>query len=179
MKKLSLILLLICISVVLSQTDKELEAYCTYSGGKVINMTAAFDTNGGYVAGNSKKFCRIESKDHNLGYIGLDTLGSRTPSLAATYAKTMTISQDKYVTGQFSTENLNLCYALGGANIVYFLTDGGFADEFGLCDICIFGDNSAVAAWTLLYMMMGLRTDIKTNIVADNLQIPLPTIPLK
>ena len=156
--------------------DDPLETYCTQNGGIVINMIAYFDTKLGMVKGLQKKFCRILFSG-NLGYIGLETLGSDSPSLAGTYSKSLVIDPSKIIKGPFSNSNLNLCYSLGGGNIVYYLKDGGFTDEYGQIDICIFGDGSSVAAWTLFYMGIGKRLDIKNAIVGSPLNIALPNIP--
>jgi hypothetical protein len=162
-------------SEVLSYDDSE--GYCKQNGGQVIEMTAQFDTYVGYVNGNKRKFCRVLNSDGNLGYIGLDTFGANLPSLGATYSKSIVLDPSKIISGPFPVNNLNLCYALGGSNLSYYLIDSGFSDEYGQADICIFGDGSSVAAWTLLYMGIGYRLDIKNNIVANSLSIPLPNIP--
>jgi hypothetical protein len=177
MKVPVVVLLIIFFGSIICDDQALDEHYCKEHGGQVILMTASFDTGSGMVNGNKKKFCRIQDVNYNLGYIGLDTFGSKVASLAATYAKSITLSNDKEIKGPFETINLNLCYVLGGGNIVYFLTDGGYTDEYGQADICIFGDNSAVAAWTLYFMTLGARVDIKNAIVAKPLKINMPTIP--
>ena len=162
-------------SGVLSSNDSE--GYCKQNGGEVVEMTAQFDTYVGYINGNKRKFCRVLNSDGNLGYIGLDTFAANLPSLAATFSKSIVLDPSKLIGGPFPVNNLNLCYALGGSNLSYYLIDSGFSDEYGQADICIFGDDSSVAAWTLMYMGIGYRLDIKNNIVANSLSIPLPNIP--
>ena len=157
-------------------TNPAYNDHCKLNGGQIIEMTAQFDTSAGFINGNKRQFCRIQNQAGNLGYIGLDTFAAKEPSLAATYAKSIVVEQSKVISGPFGTNNLNLCYALGGGNIIYFLMDGGFTDNYDQVDICVFGDESTVAGWTLFYMGIGDRTDIKTNIVAEPLLIPLPAI---
>ena len=174
--KIEIILFLLFSSIKVISSDTPLHNYCIQHKGVVVNTTAEYDTYSGFVDGYSKQFCRIEQKG-NLGYIGLDTLGSKKPSLAATYAKTIVLDPTKLIKGPFETNSLNLCYALGGSCIVYFLADGGFTDEYGQIDICMFGDGSTVAGWTLAYMGYKERKDIKNAIIAAPLSIPIPNIP--
>ena len=172
-----LILILVSLfTLISSETVMTPANYCTKHGGIVVNMTVQFDTYSGFVEGNSKKFCRILQQG-NLGYIGLDTFGSTIPSLASTYAKYIVVDPTRFISGPFQTNNLNLCQSLGGGVVNFFLTDGGFTDEYGQVDICIFGDDSSVAGWTLLYMGLGERKDIKKAILATPLAIPIPIIP--
>jgi len=166
--------LLFCLVLTIN-SDVTPEEYCTSKGGEVVLMTAVFDTHDGFVNGNQKNFCRVDQAG-NLGYIDLNTFASKTPSLGATYAKSVKLDSTKTIKGPFDTPNDNLCYALGGGNIGYFLEDGGFSDQYGQTDICIFGDDSAVAGWTLLFMINGERDDILKNIVADPLAIDMPSL---
>lgn len=162
--------------LILYTSCRDLEDYCTNNGGKVVQMKARFDTHTGSVNGYTMDFCRI-NKDSNLAYVELRTLGSNIPSLAATYVKRIRLDPDKKIFGPFNNLVLNLCYSLGGANIVYYILDGGFSDpDYGDSGVCVFGDGSAISDWTLFYIGNGLRSDIKEIIKAEPLKIDLPTI---
>jgi len=141
------------------QNNDNYHDYCVKSGGVILNNTMGFGTRGGYVDGFSYDFCEIV-KDGNLGMIGLETIGSTLPSLAATYIKNINIDRTKPILGPYYQPAVNLCYSLGGSCLNYY-HDGGFYDERGFSGICYFGDGSNIATWTLYYIGIGMRDDIK------------------
>ena len=176
--------LILCISFLsvssklfnLKQTPKDpkYDAYCKENGGVVLTNVMKFDTKSGEVDGYIAEFCEIES-NFNLGMIGLETLASTLPSLAATYIKLLTIDTKKPIIGPYSQPAVNLCQALGGS-CINFHHDGGFYDDRGFSGLCYFGDGSHVATWTLYYIGIGGRDDIKNLIRAEPLAINIPVI---
>lgn len=126
--------------------------YCVKSGGVVENMPAEFSTPSGFVRGQKKLFCNFEV-NHGFIVIGLETFASETPSIAATYLKTLgPLGDDSSLwEGAYTNPSQNVCKNLGGAAIG-FVSDGGFANHLGQSDVCVFGDGSMVSAWSLIYM---------------------------
>lgn len=127
-------------------------AYCSHAGGIVEEMAVTFSTLSGDVAGPSRSFC-IFTPDNGFIVIGLETFASMTPSIAATYIKTLPdISSDSPLfTGEAQNPSYNVCKNLGGT-MVGFVVPGGFTDKKGASDICVFGDGSMVSGWSLIYM---------------------------
>lgn len=126
--------------------------YCVQSGGVVENMPAEFSTPSGLVRGQKKLFCNFEV-NHGFIAIGLETFASETPSIAATYIKTLgPLGDDSPLwKGVYTNPSQNVCKNLGGSAIG-FVSNGGFANHLGQSDICVFGDGSMVSAWSLIYM---------------------------
>ena len=154
--------------------NDDYKKYCTDNGGVIINNIVSFGTFFGYVDGYDVDFCEIVQSG-NLGMIGIETLASTKPSLAATYIKNLTIDSEKRIKGPFSQPATNLCYALGGACINYHV-DGGFYDDRGFSGVCFFGDGSHIATWTLYYIGVNSRNDIKNLVRAEPLAINIPDI---
>jgi hypothetical protein len=150
------------------------ELYCRKNGGKVVNLRVQLSTNNGIQLGREQTFCQIEFEG-NIGIIGLDVYASPTRTLVATYAKSLKIDTSKNIPGPFDRSSLNLCYKLGGADISYNYS-GGFSNKLGQLGICYFGDGSAIADWTLFYIVGGLRNDIKKNIKSLPFAVSIPNI---
>jgi hypothetical protein len=148
--------------------------YCIESSGVILNNIVNLSTRTGYVEGYSVDFCEIVY-ENNLGMIGLETLASDKPSIAATYTKILAIDTSRVIRGNNVQPATNLCTALGGSTINQHF-DGGFYDERGYSGVCFFGDGSHIATWTLYYVGIGGRNDIKEKIRADPLSITIPNI---
>ena len=147
--------------------------YCASTGGVVVNMQAQFDTHNGYVSGVSRDFCKY--KNHgNIAYVGLDTL-STAPTLAATYTEKLIVDPNNLPTSPYANPSLNVCQILHGSEIS-FSSNGGFSDKLGEADICVFGDGSAISAWTMIYVAEGTRPDVKSVIRSTPLNIDIPEI---
>jgi len=158
----------------INQANPDYNAYCIASGGTIITNVMMFSTRSGYVEGFVSDFCEIE-QSLNLGMIGLETLASDKPSLAATYIKLLQIDTSKPIRGPFYQAATNLCFALGGSTVGFYL-DGGFFDERGYSNVCYFGDGSHIATWTLYYIGIGKRTDVKAAVKAEPLNINIPNV---
>lgn len=132
---------------------REHSDYCIQSGGAVEKMSAKLGFHSGQaIEGYSKYFCNFRLKD-GFVVIGLETFSSKKPSLAATYIKKLdAIKKDStLLQGNYDNPSLNFCKNIGGAAIA-FLLQGGFTNELGQTDICVFGDGSMVSSWSLIYM---------------------------
>lgn len=127
--------------------------YCLESGGQVEKMPAQFATHTGYIQGNSKRFCTFNI-DNGFIAIGLASFSSTNPSIAATLIKKLpAIPFDSPLfKGKYSNPSLNFCKNLGGSSILFSVMSGGFTNELGQNDICVFGDGSMVSGWSLIYI---------------------------
>lgn len=152
------------------------EDYCRLSGGTAEEMTAKLATHSGWMTGLTKSFCNFKLP-HGFVSIGLETFATEEPNIAATYMKILPeISADSPLwRGSSSIPSYNVCKNLGGA-VIGFVTDGGFADDIGQLDMCIFGDDSMVSGWTLIYMANHNEgyEEIKQKVKATPLDIDLP-----
>ena len=149
--------------------------YCASSGGTVVTLVPQFETQSGMTRGVPKQFCQY-STDGNIEFLGLDTLASNAPSLASTFAKSLVIDTTKPLpTKPYSNPSLNVCSRLKGTSIS-FNVNGGFADASGQTDICVFGDGSAISAWTLIYLADGALPDLKALIKAEPMAIIIPDV---
>lgn len=156
-----------------NQTNKD---YCKSSGGKIIKAVAQFDTHTGWVNGVTKEFCQYLDKEGNLAMVGLETL-SIEPTLAATYTQKVIVEKGKgFPMAPYSNPSFNVCNRLHGAEIGFAVFSGGFADQHGQSDICVFGDGSSISAWTLIYAAGGQRADIKNLMRSEPLNIEIPDI---
>lgn len=161
-----------------SQADELSPAqYCTSKHGKVEIMNTQFDTHNGLVYGLAKKFCTFE-KQGGFIVIGLDAFASKRPNLAATFIKKIgKISTGSLLwKGNYTNPSENVCKNMGGANINFNVIDGGFTDDLGKSDICVFGDGSKVSAWSLIYMANGRAgyATVKNDVRSQPMNINLP-----
>ena len=132
------------------------ETYCLSHGGTVENMVAEFNTRAGTIEGFTKSFCTF-NLDNGFIAVGLETLSSKTPNIAASFIKTLPrIEKDSPLwRGKYENPGLNVCRNLGGGNIAYHVASGGFKNHLGQSDICVFGDGSMVSSWSLIYIANG------------------------
>ncbi|MDQ5921323.1 MAG: hypothetical protein QG673_1381 [Pseudomonadota bacterium] len=143
--------------------------------GKVVNMVAKFSASNGTVEGITKQFCQYEFKG-NLAVVGLETLSTK-PTLAATYALLEKADPDKpFPERPYSNPSLNACRTLHGSEIVFAVPSGGYTDDIGEADICMFGDGSSISAWTILYMSTGSRQDMRKHIRSKPMNIDIPEL---
>ncbi len=153
--------------------DDDYEAYCRESGGVVEEMPAEISTGSGVVKGQSKMFCNFNLDDAFIS-IGLETFSADEPSIAATYIKNLSeITNDSSLwQGAYSNPSSNVCKNLGGATIG-FVASGGFTNQLGQSDICVFGDGSMVSGWSLIYMAAHREgyDDIKNKVKARPLNL--------
>ena len=151
-------------------------AYCKASGGVVEKMPVEISAGKLWVKGQSKMFCNFNVDDGFIS-IGLETFSSYEPSIAATYIKTLgEISETSSLwKGNYTNPSSNVCKNLGGASIG-FISSGGFTNQLGQNDICVFGDASMVSAWSLIYMANHRSgyDDVKNKVNATPLNIPVP-----
>lgn len=180
MKKLYLVVLLS--SLIISNagfTVTSLEKYCIASGGKVEKMPIRYSTMIGDVIGQSRYFCTFK-KDGGFIVIGLRTFASTKPSIAATYIKRLhpfaensELWSNPGNSGSYSNPSLHVCANLGGTSVA-IVTSGGFFNELGESDICVFGDGSMVSAWSLIYMANDRQgySDIKNKVRSEPLELP-------
>jgi len=146
---------------------------CHQLGGEVKTLQANFATNQGQINGFKKQFCVLHI-DNGILSIGLKTLESKKPNLAASLVKTLAPLDENstLLNGPYSNPSHNACKNLGGS-FIGMLTFGSFSDEMGDSDICVFGDGSMISAWSLIYIANGRQG---YDIVKKN--IPSPTLPL-
>ena len=163
-------------AVVYADQMDDYAAYCSESGGVVEEMPAEIYTSIGLVKGQSKMFCNFTAGNGFVA-IGLETFSSNEPSIAATFIKKMGEigEQSNLFKGVYSNPSHNVCKNLGGASIG-FVAAGGFANQLGQSDICVFGDGSMVSGWSLVYMANHREgyDDIKNKVKADPLGIYIP-----
>jgi hypothetical protein len=165
------ILAIMFLQVLYAQTSEE--NYCITRGGKVVSMVFQIGTSNGTEEGRIQRFCHLLSSGGNLGIVGLDTFGSTTKTIAATYSKKLVLNPNIPIQGSSQQFAVNLCRNLGGSTSNFFY-NGGFADQLGQAGICFFGDGSAIASWTLFYIGIGSRNDIKNKIRSTPFNIPVP-----
>ena len=147
--------------------------YCTESGGIVEEMFAEISTGSGVIKGQSKMFCNFYP-DNAFISIGLETFSADEPSIAATYIKNMgeIAENSPLLIGGYSNPSTNVCKNLGGATIG-FVAGGGFVNNLGQSDVCVFGDASMVSGWSLIYMANHREgyDNIKNKVKANPLDI--------
>ena len=183
-KKTFLVLLLVLASLL--QSNMALakgEAACLASRDRstqvktrVLNSQAELDTASGIVKGLRNKFCSFSSPTH-FGMIDLDTLTSRNSSIAATYLlKGLDLAElEKLIPEGFQGNPGTLfCQALAGSSISRY-TSGGFMTPGGEDEVCVFGDNSKISIWVLVYVSedpnyLSMRQAVKS----EPLSIALP-----
>ena len=125
--------------------------YCLSIGGHVVHSSAYLNTNAGDTQGISHDFCLIQDASKaSMAMIGLQTLASDKPSIAATYLL-KGIKIDKAYSKEYSNPAIGICKNLGGTSISFY-TSGGMSNEFGLDHVCIFGDGSMVSTWAIWYI---------------------------
>jgi hypothetical protein len=150
--------------------------YCEDAGGKVEYMTAQLMTQHGLINGQKKQFCNFYI-DKAFVSIGLETFSSKHPSIAATYIKSLPeISESSPLfSGNYPNPSTNVCKNLGGSSIT-MLINGGFSNQLGQEDVCVFGDGSMVSGWSLIYMANGRDgyNSIKQAVHATPLEINIP-----
>lgn len=151
--------------------------YCINQGGKVETMVAEYGSGDDVQYGFNKKFCTFEI-DGGFIAVGLETFSSKKSNIAATYI-TQLKPLKKYSPlwdGKYSNPSLNVCKNLGGAEIAFNAVSGGFTNNLGQSDICVFGDGSMVSAWSLIYMANGRDgyNKVKESIRSEPLNINMP-----
>jgi hypothetical protein len=157
------------------ETLQATKDYCIATGGDVVKLTAQFDTHDGLVNGVTKEFCRYDNHE-NSAVVGLETL-SKTSTIAATYTKKLKLDKTRLLpTKPYANPSLNVCQLLHGSEIAFAAMDGGFSDDKGQLDICVFGDGSSISAWTMIYAAQGSRKDISRFIRSKPLAIDIPNI---
>lgn len=179
MKRLPILALFFAtITCFASENDIQAYAdYCLESGGQVEEMPAQFDGPSGQVNGSSKQFCTFKI-DKGFVVVGLESFASAKPNIAATLIKKLpAISFDSPLfKGKYHNPSLNFCKNIGGSSIPFTVISGGFANELGQSDICVFGDASMVSAWSLIYIANG-RTGyelVREKIKAEPLPLRMP-----
>lgn len=153
--------------------------YCTSTGGTVIDMIAKFETKSGKVDGFSKSFCQYDLNGH-LNTIGLDTLASTLPSLAATYTQKVVIDSSKTLPMRpYGNPGLDVCHNLNGISIAFSAVDGGsFLDaDGGEADVCVFADGSMISGWSLIYMANDPNQKALIHSTPLDIDIPIIYIP--
>ena len=176
-KKLTVFLMFMSVASAYANKIVDYKVYCREAGGVVEEMPAEISTDNGVIKGQSKMFCNFNI-DHGFISIGLETFSSNKPSIAATYIKSMDeIANDSPLwKGTYANPSANVCKNLGGATIG-FVAGGGFANQLGQSDICVFGDGSMVSGWSLIYMAAHREgyDDVKNKVKANPLNIHIPS----
>lgn len=147
---------------------------------KVLKSYAEMDAGGGTVKGLSDRFCTFTTKD-SFGMIGLDTLTSKSPSIAATYLlKGVKVDElEKLVPQNYDGNPATIyCQGLAGSSITRY-TSGGFTTPGGQDEVCVFGDNSKISMWVLIYVSqsadyLSMRKAVKSEALPLDLPYILP-----
>jgi putative hemolysin len=169
MRYLMLFMTLFSFSVFANDTG--LEKACQQAGGEVIQSEAELSTKIGYTKGLQQEFCFIE-KDNRSMMIGLKTLGSKRPSIAATYLL-RGLDLESLPKSNSPNPATDVCHNIGGSVIAYY-TSGGMTNKYGQSGVCVFGDGSQVSTWSIIYITldesyMGLRKSIQSKPLALDL----------
>ncbi len=156
----------------------QLTAYCRAHHGTVESMRAEFNTSMfASKFGLSQAFCTFMEPNHGFVAIGLKTYASKKPSIAATIIKNLGPINPKSSlwSGPHKNPSANVCQNLGGSEISYY-SAGGFSDQLGEGDICVFGDGSMVSGWSLIYMENGRAgyRALKNSVHAKPIHIHIP-----
>ena len=156
-----------------SSSLEENAVFCQKQGGTIDTMVATYGSGPGTETGLSKKFCRIVSSGGNTTHISLEALSTEA-NLVTTIASKLTLYKS------LDTDVIlnSMCSDLNGATIGMYSNQGGFVDDSGYSNICVFGDGSAISAWTIYYMARGLNDDIKNMLTSRStpLNVSVPNI---
>ncbi len=143
---------------------------------QVFNSYAKIDTSTGFVHGLDNKFCLFNNGE-NYGAVDLQTLGSRNPSIAATY---IIKGLDLVALGLPPKDTPNpgtwYCGKLKGTSITQ-VANGGFTTtkEGDVAEICVFGDGSKVGIWELIYISQDSSyLSIRKAVKSEPLALSLP-----
>ncbi len=140
-----------------SPDDGAASAYCTQTGGKVIDRAPMYGTNGPPSSWlrltGTRKFCQYTSKtDGSRIHVLLETLYATTPTLAALayYAKVQPGE------GGGGSPASYYCTQLGGTDLFGGINAAGGGwygrgSEDSVLDACIFPDMSSIDSWGLFY----------------------------
>lgn len=184
MMKTPFAMLLLISSAIASDANAETTAvltdddstYCTQAGGTVEQMPAVFSTQTGLVTGLTQSFCTFHV-DNGFIVIGLKSFSSESANIAATYMKTLPeITGDSaLLKGKYSNPSFNVCLNLGGTTMG-FVSGGGFTNDLGESDVCVFGDGSMVSGWSLIYMASHREgyDHVKNQVKAEPMAIAMP-----
>ena len=163
-----------------AQVSNDKTAYCNSMGGVVQSMAVEDMTATGTIKGLSKKFCKFHI-DSGIVDIGLETYTTTTPNIAASYIKTLTAIDPKFLRGPYANPSHNVCKNLKGT-MPSFVIEGSFSDAEGQSDICVFGDGSMVSAWSLIYIVENregydlIKNTIRSAPLPINITQPAPSI---
>lgn len=174
--KMAVASILLSTNIAFASHDAMLIEYCRTKGGMDEKMTAEFMTMAGKQNGFTQVFCNFRAGSGHVS-VGLRTFASPTPNIAATYMQVLPeIKPDSQLwKGEYMNPSANVCKNLGGSSIGFVAT-GGFANNLGQSDICVFGDGSMVSAWSLIYMANNREgyDEIKHNVASIPLAIHIP-----
>jgi len=157
-----------------SSSLEENAVFCQKQGGTVNNMVATYGSGSTAETGLSKKFCSIvSSSGGNTAQISLEAL-----STEANLVTTIALKLILYKSLDTNVILNSMCSDLHGATISMYSNQGGFVDDKGYSNICVFGDGSAISVWTLYYMARGLNDDIKNMLTSRStpLNVLVPNI---
>lgn len=151
-KKITMLICVMGIGFAQTLSANTYDTHCMDAGGQVEMMPAQWATSTGLKLGLEKKFCTFRG-EHYFATVGLETFASTNPNLAATYIKRLPrLKKDSSLyKGKHPNPSTNVCQNLGGTTITH-VTNGGFVNELGQADVCVFGDGSMVSGWTLIYI---------------------------
>ena len=123
--------------------------HCQQLNGQLVNVTASYH---GQPIGFRKVICQLKI-NNDIAQIGINSIESKKPNIAATLAKTLKPidSQSSLLKGNYSNPSHNLCRNLGGS-FIGFSADGVFTNLQGESDMCVFGDGSMISGWTLIHI---------------------------
>jgi hypothetical protein len=136
-------------------------AYCTQTGGRVIDRAPMYGTNGPSSSWlrltGTRQFCQYtSSKDGSRIHVLLETLYATTPTLAALayYAKV------PLGTGCVGNPGSCYCSQLGGSDLFGGINAAGGGwygrnSQDSVLEACIFPDMSSIDSWGLAYYSNG------------------------
>jgi hypothetical protein len=143
---------LITLSLLFSSLSSHALNVCQNIGGHIELMDMMYASRQGVIKGFSKKFCTFHI-DHGFAVIGLESMNSKLPNIAASMVLKLQELNEFSPLWQGSDTNPshNVCRNLGGT-YAQLVTTGSFESKEGANDICVFGDGSMISAWTLIYI---------------------------
>lgn len=148
---------------------------CVTRGGTVLDLPIQFDSQ--TINGLKKSFCSFTDQNGHSSIIGLEMLATTTPTLAATYAQTLTYPTEG-LPDYCGSPGLTLCLNLKGTISNMSESTSGYYDpeSNGQMAICTFADGSVIDDNTLMYLIAGDAPHIKALITSPTIGMSLPDI---
>ena len=132
------------------------------------------NTRHGYTKGLEQDFCLFLSSDESKSaLVSKQALLSENPSIAATYLlKGLDLTD--FPPGHPNNPGADFCQRLKGTSLAFY-GDGGFQSKYGLDEVCMFADGSAVSIWAIIRRTLDEKyLGIKDKVQSKHLELDLP-----